>query len=130
MLKEKLIINPTTTRYFFTAYGPDHMGLFISPMWDGEIVNWSYSTKMPYTGSQWRGKDVHFVAYYYGSFDDTGFDFHFDIETEATGPSFYISLYGHYMTSPNGEEFDKFLGTFPEWSVVYNWMSSYKSYGF
>lgn len=130
MLNEKQIINPTTTRYFFTAFGPDHMGLFIAPVLGADIINWSYSDKIPHTGSQWKGRDVHFVAYYYGSFDDTGFDFNFDIQTDLTGASFDISLYGHYMTSPNGEVFNEFLGTFPEWSVVYNWMSSYKSYVF
>jgi hypothetical protein len=69
---------------FLIAKGPDHMGLFISPVNDVKLVKWSIleDFEVPKSGPKWQNRDTHFI-YYFSTNSSKEFNFHLDIEVRA-----------------------------------------------
>ncbi|KAL1130293.1 hypothetical protein AAG570_013231 [Ranatra chinensis] len=61
------LINKTTThgvtRYWFSAIGPDHMTLMMSPTKNVHLLSWSFVSGRPLIGPKWNGRDTYFVYY-------------------------------------------------------------------
>lgn len=81
-------ISKTKIRYDFELIGPDHMGIFVQPLNDGKIVNWSFH----WTPLRMEWKPPYFVYFSYGI---NGDPLKFWIEIEVC-----TDLFVHTMNQP------------------------------
>ena len=128
----KVKISQNITRYDFTVSGPDHMGLYVSPVKDVQIKSWTFSDKIPVSAVKWNDQDVHFVNLAYGS-DVPTYDFYIEIEHSPNRdpklPSFTLALVGQYMHHDNERttEFSNFISHFPKFAHVVAYQSYYEN---
>ncbi|XP_067630291.1 endoplasmic reticulum metallopeptidase 1 [Eurosta solidaginis] len=108
--------------------GPDHMSIFIAPVNDTKLVDWSYDR----TPIKDNFKPPYFIYLSY-ALDPAPFRFHLEFEHDSpdwSGATFDIAVIGHKVHDDisNTDEFRDFLGEFPAWSTVSAWTSSYESW--
>lgn len=118
-------------RLSFSATGPDHMTLFISPYAGVELKSWSLAAGPPLKGPSWKNRSTYYVYYSYGS-NPHIWNFWIDLEVSHKdlkpivdlGLSGYF-VHGAYQTTP---QLKKLFSQFPPWTVTSGWTSTYKSY--
>lgn len=130
-------VEPHTLRLLFQVTGPDHMGVFFSPVVGVKLKTWSFSDGETLEGPPWKdGRPTHYIFYSHG-LSPTPWTFWI----ELTVPRDYtpekhdlvdMALTGHIihgndMKSP---DFKKFLAQFPGWSYPVGWTASYKAFKF
>jgi hypothetical protein len=128
----KTEISRNITRFDFTVSGPDHMGLYISPVKEVAIKSWTFSDDIPVSAVKWQGRDVHYINLVYGS-DVPTYDFYVEIEhasnRDPTMASFTMALVGQYMhhDDERTQEYKTFIGHFPKFAHVVAYQSYYES---
>ncbi|XP_037952372.1 endoplasmic reticulum metallopeptidase 1-like [Teleopsis dalmanni] len=123
-------ISKTKIRYEFELSGPDHMALFIKPLNDADIVNWSFH----YTPLRMNWKPPYFIYFSYGV-DGTPLNFWIEFERPSADWSkliLEIGVSGHwnhheYMLT---KDFKKFLSSFPKYVDATAWPASYETWQF
>ncbi|XP_037954986.1 endoplasmic reticulum metallopeptidase 1 [Teleopsis dalmanni] len=118
----------TNILYTLEISGPDHMSLFINPVEDAKLVDWSFD-KEPIE----KGFSKPYFVYFSYALDPTPLRFILEFERGSpdwSGYSFDIAIIGHKVHHDiyNTDEFREFLARFPKWAHVSAWTSSYESW--
>ncbi|XP_037808187.1 endoplasmic reticulum metallopeptidase 1 [Lucilia sericata] len=121
-------ISKTKLRYDMELTGPDHMGLFIRPVGDGKITNWSFH----WTPLRMGWQPPYFIYFSYGVNGDP-LKFWLEIERKSgdwSTPAFEIGLTGHWNhdESKQTADFKKFLASFPKYVDPIAWPASYDTW--
>ena len=125
--------------FTFRIEGPPHMGVFLSPAENMKMVNWTYlNSQVPESGPKWQNdRDTYFILFNYGYGMPPDFEFQLTIwagDEAAKGAEKWldIALVSHYLfhQEERTEAFKELLGTFPEWTYVQAWTSTYESWQF
>lgn len=66
----------------FSIAGPDHMGIFISPMHGSSIQQWSFNQNITPSKFNFDGRETFFVYFAY-SVDSSAYSFFIDIEVNT-----------------------------------------------
>ncbi|XP_037808190.1 endoplasmic reticulum metallopeptidase 1 [Lucilia sericata] len=108
--------------------GPDHMSMFIEPLKDTKLKDWSF-TKIPIDE---KFEPPYFVYFSY-ALDPTPLRFNLEFERESadwSGATFDIAIIGHKIHDEiyNTQDFRSFLASFPAWAYVSSWTSSFESW--
>lgn len=108
--------------------GPDHMSVFIDPMNDTKLVDWSFDR----TPIKDNFEAPYFIYLSY-ALDPAPFRFHLEFEHDSadwSGSTFDIGVIGHKIHDDisNTDDFRDFVAEFPAWSTVSAWTSSYESW--
>uniref|UniRef100_A0A1B0CYJ4 FXNA-like protease n=1 Tax=Phlebotomus papatasi TaxID=29031 RepID=A0A1B0CYJ4_PHLPP len=132
------IIEPGATRktLMFTVSGPSHMGIFLSPRHDLEMVQWSLLDHIPSPGPRWHDRETYFVSLSYGF----NYHRHLDFNVTLQSPEIFrqgvqsldIVLTSHYLFHDDirTPELMELIEKFPSWCYVQGTMSSYESFIF
>ncbi|XP_055917041.1 endoplasmic reticulum metallopeptidase 1 isoform X2 [Eupeodes corollae] len=124
----KEAVSATNIKFQIEISGPDHMGIFIQPLDDANLVDWSFDKEpidQQYT-------PPYFVYFSYG-LDPAPLKFYLEFERYSPdweGPTFDMAVIGHLVHHEihYTDEFRGFIKTFPEWSYPTAWTSSYQSW--
>ncbi|EDW01024.1 endoplasmic reticulum metallopeptidase 1 isoform X1 [Drosophila grimshawi] len=118
------------TNIIFTleVSGPDHTSIFIEPLDDAKLVDWTF-TKEPLEKSL---PPPHYVYWSY-ALDPTPLRFNLEFERDSnnwSGATFKIAIMGHRIHDDMfiEEDFREFLAKFPPWTHVNAWIGSYNNW--
>ncbi|XP_011190306.1 endoplasmic reticulum metallopeptidase 1 [Zeugodacus cucurbitae] len=108
--------------------GPDHMSIFIKPMNDTKLIDWSLDR----TPIKQNFEPPYFIYLSY-ALDPAPFRFHMEFahnSSDWSGATFDIAVIGHKVHDDilNTDDFREFVAKFPAWSTVSAWTSSYDSW--
>ncbi|XP_032591129.1 endoplasmic reticulum metallopeptidase 1 [Drosophila grimshawi] len=126
----KTILNSTTVQFEFHLMGPAQMSLFIEPYEDVTIMDWSFLRSYlekppPYPLS-------YHIFFNYG-IDSSPLKFFIQI-SKANGdfnvPLMQLGVSGHFVGDKGDEQSMKFASSYPSFSIVASWPSSYQRYIF
>ncbi|XP_050073122.1 endoplasmic reticulum metallopeptidase 1-like [Anopheles maculipalpis] len=116
--------NLSTTTFYFTVKGTDHMSFYVSPVRGVQLVDWSFSKDIPRSGLSWNGQDVHYINFVHG-IDDKPHEFYITVQGSAsksseTGWNFYLNVVAQYMHHEQyrTREFRQFIDQFPDYAHV------------
>ncbi|XP_067633939.1 endoplasmic reticulum metallopeptidase 1 [Eurosta solidaginis] len=128
--KTDLEIANNTQRYSFTLSGPDHMTLFIGPQATAKINNWSFNDTI--LRENWE--PPYFIYYSYGK-DSSALEFFIDLElltNNSDTKNLEIGVGGHWIHQTNSRtnKYEKFIQSFPDSTVVVDWVAAYESWLF
>ncbi|XP_065367160.1 endoplasmic reticulum metallopeptidase 1 [Calliphora vicina] len=129
-LTGKVYKTNTTIRYNFSLKSADRIVIYIDPLANVNVRNWSFDP-IPL---QTNYKPPYFIYHVY-SMVDTPLEFWIEIEHDTLlveGPYLHLGIGAHfqYHTHTYTAEFQDFLKTFPDWSYATNWAASYESWQF
>lgn len=115
--------------------GADHMGIYISPKVQTELVNWSFMNYVPKPGSKFNDQDTYYIFFSYQlDIHEPKYEFYLDFKTPDSWDqaTFDIVLNGHYIhyDEERTPAFLSFINYFPKWTHFTSWMCSYKSFTF
>ncbi|XP_026466461.1 endoplasmic reticulum metallopeptidase 1-like [Ctenocephalides felis] len=131
VLINKTAINDGRTRYHFSIEGPSHMGVFISPYDNVNVVAWDVTEENPNSGPMWGNRPTYFIYYSYGT-QKTDLSFTIDVEhpVQMSGAKIDIALTSHLMHLDvhKSKEFSDYLKSFPTWTHVSSWISTIESF--
>nr|XP_014096897.2 endoplasmic reticulum metallopeptidase 1-like isoform X1 [Bactrocera oleae] len=123
-------VNTTTesVRLEFELEGPPHMSIFVQPLEKVTVSDWSFLPEMLL-----REPPFH-VYFSYGKIS-TPLQFYIDLKKENSEfdeELMQLGISGHYVSFEyeRDAETKKFLATFPPYSYVMEWPSSYERYIF
>lgn len=124
----KEAISATNIKFQIEISGPDHMGMFIQPLEDAKLVDWSFNREP----IEKEYSAPHFVYFSYG-IDATPLKFNLEFERYSpdwSGPTFDFALIGHLVHHEihYTDEFKEFISKFPDWTYPTAWTSSYQSW--
>lgn len=123
-------LSKTKIRYDMELTGPDHMGIFINPLKDGKITNWSFH----WTPLRMDWQPPFFVYFSYGVNGDA-LKFWLEIERKSgdwSTPAVELGLSGHWNHDENKQtaELKQFLSSFPKYVDATAWPASYDTWHF
>ncbi|EDW72283.1 uncharacterized protein Dwil_GK20800 [Drosophila willistoni] len=125
---EKSSNSPTNIQYTLEISGPDHCSIFIQPLNNSKLVDWSF-TKEPLE----QNIEPPYYVYWSYALDPTPLQFTMEFEHESedwSGSTFKIAVMGHRTHDDMfvEEDFREFLATFPAWAHITSWIGSYNSW--
>ncbi|KAH8270873.1 hypothetical protein KR018_010625, partial [Drosophila ironensis] len=125
---DKSSSSATNIKFDLEISGPDHISMFILPLNDTKLVDWSF-TKEPL---EQNVKPPYYVYWSY-ALDPTPLQFSLEFEHDDpnwSGSTFKVALMGHRIHDDMyiEEDFREFLATFPPWAHVSSWLGSYNSW--
>ncbi|KAH8252253.1 hypothetical protein KR038_011283, partial [Drosophila bunnanda] len=152
-LGKTILESGTTARYSFQQSGPPHMNVFIQPVGDAVVEDWSFVRDMLDNPEEFQ--PPYQVFFSYGT-DDTPLSFHIDMFVSLKGmhrriqpmtyplsmlqradgkfdePTLELASVGHYVSYeyPRDAEARKFVADFPDYVHVMEWPSIFKRYIF
>lgn len=113
------------------------MGVFLSPAHNMHMVNWTYlDGQVPESGPLWQeDRKTYFIFFNYGFEMLQSFKFSVTIYSEETvQPDKWvdIALVSHYLfhQEQRTAAFQEFIDTFPDFTYVQAWSSTYESWQF
>nr|XP_017033140.1 endoplasmic reticulum metallopeptidase 1-like [Drosophila kikkawai] len=116
-----------TVRYEFEVSGPPHMNIFVQPVGDSKVTDWSFVGNAPE-----KAQPPYYVFFNYG-IDDTPLKFSIEL-TKSDGdfskPLLELAVVGHFISHDYDRDAEalKFLGDFPDYVFVVEWPSILKRY--
>lgn len=126
--------------YSFQIEGPPHMGVFLSPAENMQLVNWTYlEGVIPESGPQWQNaRDTYFIFFNYAYEMPDQFKFQLTIfandpaDAKTADKWLDIALVSHYLfhQDQRTEKFQELINAFPKWTYVQAWSSTYESWQF
>ncbi|XP_041675681.1 endoplasmic reticulum metallopeptidase 1-like [Drosophila eugracilis] len=126
LINKMILANKTTVRFEFTINTTDHTSVFIQPLPDVNITNWSFPVE--YIGQQ----TTYHVYFSYGK-DNTPLSFFIDL-SKTNGnfevPLFKLGVSAHFIGSKGDELSQKFAKSFPDFAVLIEWPTSYQRFIF
>jgi len=131
-LNSKVNVTISLTRFNFTARGPNHVSLYISPRPRVVLTDISLVAKPPEAIITWNGRPAYIIMYTWAK-ERAPLTFSMDFKTPAnwSGPIFDIALTGKYMndkTIVKTPHFAEFLNEFPSWTDTVAWLGTYESW--
>ncbi|XP_020801065.1 endoplasmic reticulum metallopeptidase 1 [Drosophila serrata] len=131
-LGKTILESGTTARYNFQQSGPPHMNVFIQPVGDAVVEDWSFVRDMLDNPAEFQ--PPYQVFFSYGT-DDTPLSFHIDMfraDGKFDEPTLELASVGHYVSYeyPRDAEARKFVADFPDYVHVMEWPSIFKRYIF
>ncbi|KAH8297049.1 hypothetical protein KR044_003986, partial [Drosophila immigrans] len=132
LLSKTVLENNTTVRFEFELKGPDHMSLFIQPYEDdyATLSNWSFP--LSYLEDPPAYPLPYHIYYTYGIIT-TPLYFFLEI-TKLNGnfdvPLVQVGVSGHCINGPGDALSEKFAKSFPAYTSVVAWPSTYLRYIF
>ncbi|XP_075168832.1 endoplasmic reticulum metallopeptidase 1 [Haematobia irritans] len=108
--------------------GPNHMSIFIQPLENVTLVDWSFS-KVPLE----ENFETPYYVYFSYAMDPSPLRFQLAFrhqDSEWSGSTFDIAVIGHkvYDDITITEDFREFVASFPAWAHVSSWTGSYESW--
>ncbi|XP_058835807.1 endoplasmic reticulum metallopeptidase 1-like [Topomyia yanbarensis] len=133
-LLERQDISPTSRIFRFSIEGPTLMGFYFSPLPGNSLVDWTFSEKIPPSGTPWNGQSVYYVNYVQAK-TRSPLEFFVEIELPVgsvkDAPVLLVSVVGQYMYHEQHltEEFKALLNQMPAYAhtVAYpNYLESWE----
>ncbi|XP_037035534.1 endoplasmic reticulum metallopeptidase 1-like isoform X1 [Bradysia coprophila] len=119
-------------RLTFEISGPDHMGLFISPKLGNKVIDWTPLDIVQKNVPKWGERTSYFVFLGHGG-TNTPIEFFIDVQGNNTTDGIVdMAIVGHYTHYDELEsaELQTFIKSFPEWTQMTHWMSTYEGWVF
>lgn len=119
-------------RMLFQMTGVDSMGIFISPMPGIEIEKWSFYDEVIDTGFDWQGRPTYVINYNAGVHSPITFWLDLNVPQGWTGKMMDIAVIAQFThhEEERTKDFKDFINSFPEWTHVTAWVSSYNKFEF
>ncbi|KAH8300216.1 hypothetical protein KR044_011587, partial [Drosophila immigrans] len=123
---------PSDTNIIFTLEitGPDHTSIFIDPVDDAKLVDWTF-TREPLN----KGLPPPHYIYWSYALDPTPLRFNLEFKVRRenanwSGSTFRMAIMGHRIHDDIHieEDYRQFLAQFPPWAHVNAWIGSYTSW--
>ncbi|XP_017839199.1 endoplasmic reticulum metallopeptidase 1 [Drosophila busckii] len=132
LLAKTILPTGNIMRYEFEMSGPPHMGLFIDPLDDASVKDWSF-IRNPLDEPH-KYERPYQIFFSYGR-DNTPLKFHIDFEKPSRNfnvPIFRLGVAWHYVSYDFKRDADgmKFIADFPDFVHVMEWPTLYKRYIF
>ncbi|XP_060658303.1 endoplasmic reticulum metallopeptidase 1-like [Drosophila nasuta] len=130
LLAKTVQASNNTVRYEFELSGPPHMGLFIQPLDDVAVSDWSFIRNMLDEPEDYTLPYQIFFSY---GKDNTPLKFHIDF-VKSDGnfdvPIFELGVAWHYVSYDYERDAAgiKFINSFPNFVHVMEWPTLYKRY--
>lgn len=116
------------------------MGVFLSPAENMQLVHWTYlEGVIPESGPRWQNdRPTYFIFFNYGLDLPSHFQFSVTIYAhdaegaKAADKWVDIALVSHYLfhQEQRTAAFQELIETFPAWTYVQAWTSTYESWQF
>lgn len=118
----------TNIKFQIQISGPDHMSMFIQPLEDAKLIDWSFNREP----IEKQFTPPYFIYFSYG-LDNSPLTFTIEFERYSpdwSGPTFDFALIGHLVHHEihYTDEFKDFIRSFPEWAYPTAWTGSYQSW--
>ncbi|XP_060658461.1 endoplasmic reticulum metallopeptidase 1-like [Drosophila nasuta] len=130
LLSKTVLENNTTVRYEFELEGPDHMSLFIQPEVDDFVTLSNWSFPLSYLQNPPEYPLPYHIYYTYGIIT-TPLKFFLEF-SKANGnfevPIFQLGVSGHCIGGSGDALSQKFANSFPSYTSVVEWPSTYLRY--
>jgi len=130
-------LSPHNYRFLFQASGPDHMGIYISPVSGVKLNTWSFSNGELLEGPTWKDNRPTYYIFYSHGLAPTPWTFWLDFKVHKDYiPEKHnvmdLAITGHIIhgNGMKSSDFKAFLSQYPDWSFPVGWTSSYKSFVF
>ncbi|XP_017039094.1 endoplasmic reticulum metallopeptidase 1-like [Drosophila ficusphila] len=118
-----------TIRFEFKLTGPPHMNIFIQPVGDANITDWSFD--QTFLGTV---KPPYIIFFSYGK-DDSPLNFFIELERpvgEYNVPFLELGVVGHFVSQDykRDEHTQQFLADLPDYVHAMEWPAIFKGYIF
>ncbi|XP_011190310.2 endoplasmic reticulum metallopeptidase 1 isoform X2 [Zeugodacus cucurbitae] len=128
LLRKSVNTSTESVRFEFELEGPSHMSIFVQPLEKVTVSGWSFLPDLL------RRQPPFHVFFSYGKIS-TPLKFYIDLKKENSEfdeSVMQLGISAHYVSFEHerDEETKKFLATFPPYSYVMEWPSSYERYIF
>ncbi|XP_050327626.1 endoplasmic reticulum metallopeptidase 1-like isoform X1 [Bactrocera neohumeralis] len=128
LLRKSINTTTETIRFEFELEGPSHMSIFVQPLEKVTVSDWSFLADMLLNEPPFH------VYFSYGKIS-TPLTFYIDLKKENSEfdePLMQLGISGHYISFEHERDAEtkKFLATFPSYSYIMEWPSSYERYIF
>ncbi|XP_017068760.1 endoplasmic reticulum metallopeptidase 1-like, partial [Drosophila eugracilis] len=129
-LVEKIAQTRTTVRLEFELSGPPHMNVFIQPVGDAEISDWSFERKLLDEPDTF--KPPYFIYFSYGK-DSSPLKFYVEVtksDGDFTIPIMELGVVGHFVSYDfkRDAETKQFLTDLPKYVHAMEWPAIFKGY--
>ncbi|GAB6026090.1 hypothetical protein CHUAL_012293 [Chamberlinius hualienensis] len=129
------VINVNTRRMNFTATGPSHMAMYMSPASGVDIIGWSFGDGKPFPSLTWADRPTYFIYYSQGE-AAVPWTFSIDLKVPLDHPKggavFNIAAVAHYINEPGEDsltpELKQFVERLPEWTYSMKWPATYEAW--
>ncbi|XP_030558018.1 endoplasmic reticulum metallopeptidase 1 [Drosophila novamexicana] len=123
-------ISQNKKRYEFSLKAGDRIVMYVDPMENVKITNWSFDETVLVDGHT-----APYFIYHVSSMVEEPYNFWLEFEHDAAntdGPYFKLAVSVHFLYHPEyyTSEFKEFLSTFPAWTYTTDWFASYESWIF
>lgn len=131
-LNSKTFQRPNILSYYFTATGPDHFNIYLSPKLNIRLLNTSFDSIVPENVPIWNNRPIYFVNYVWGV-SKAPLNFRIDLEVPENwnGTSIEIGISGkgvHDARNRYTVQFRSFLDDFPKWADIIRAVANFKSW--
>ncbi|KFM82889.1 Endoplasmic reticulum metallopeptidase 1, partial [Stegodyphus mimosarum] len=125
-MTSKALVSSQIYRLSFSASGPDHMTVVISPRSGITLPKWSLTSDTPLRSLDWRDRPTYFIYYSYGEYKEP-WKFSIDLKVpnsyDKNSPLVDISFITHYLHGHDyiTGDFPSFLARIPSWIHATPW---------
>lgn len=132
LISKAMNSSTNSMRYRFRLSGPPHMSIFIQPLNNVFVSDWSFITNMLDDPKEYQ--PPYHIFFSYGA-DSSPLDFYLDLKkTDGVydDPLFELGIAAHYVSFEHDRDATSvaFIESFPEYMFVMEWPSSYERYIF
>lgn len=132
-LNSKVLNSSNILSYSFTARGPDHLNVYLSPKFNVRLMNTSFDRIIPSNAPLWNGRPIYFINYVWGH-SESPLTFSIDLEVPAdwgNSSALDIAISGKHLHDKKNEytmQFKSFLKDFPNWANVVPAIANFESW--
>ncbi|KAH8301329.1 hypothetical protein KR059_000274 [Drosophila kikkawai] len=131
-LGKTILESGTTARYHFQQSGPPHMNVFIQPVGEAVVEDWSFVRDMLDDPEEFQ--PPYQIFFSYGT-NDNPLTFHIDMgksDGDFGVPVLEIAAVGHFVSYEYARDAEtlRFIADFPDYVHVMEWPSVFKRYVF
>ncbi|CAD7014592.1 unnamed protein product [Ceratitis capitata] len=128
LLNKNVSLSSESVRFEFELEGPSHISIFVQPLEKVTVSGWSFL-------SDYLRNQPPFHVYFSSGKIKTPLNFYIDLQKESSDfnePLMQLGISAHWVSFEHERdaETQKFLATFPPYSYVMEWPSSYERYIF
>ncbi|KAH8401893.1 hypothetical protein KR009_008524 [Drosophila setifemur] len=128
----KTLLEPNTTRLEFELSGPPHMNVFVQPVGDSKVVNWSFDRQMLDEPEEFQ--PPYQIFFSYGT-DNSSLKYYIDMHKPDGNFGVAVlemAVAGHFVSLDfeRDAEARQFVSDFPDYVHVMEWPSIFKRYIF
>lgn len=131
-LNSKVFLKSNLLSYNFTATGPDHFNIYLSPKVAMHLVNISFDTVIPQNAPVWNGRSIYFVNYAWGvSKVPLQFSVELEVPDNWNKTTMEIAISGKYVHDEKNKytvQFRAFMDDFPKWANIVPAVANFESW--